>query len=50
MMEAAPATAFVMAEADLLLEFEIVAFDPPPELAISTMRSSELSAGSVESQ
>jgi hypothetical protein len=29
MVKAAPAAAFVMTEADLLLEFEIVAFDPP---------------------
>jgi hypothetical protein len=28
-VKAAPAAALVMTEADLLLEFEIVAFDPP---------------------
>ena len=31
MVKAAPAAAFVVAEADLLLEFEIVAFDPPAD-------------------
>jgi hypothetical protein len=29
MMEATPTTTFVVTEADLLLEFEIVALDPP---------------------
>src|ERR1700693_4171152 len=32
MVKAAPAAAFVVAEPNLLLEFEIVAFDPPAHL------------------
>ena len=32
MMEAAPPTAFIMAEPDLLLEFLIITFDAPPQL------------------
>jgi hypothetical protein len=34
MVKASPAAAFIVTEADLLLEFEIVAFDPPPELGL----------------
>lgn len=34
MMEAMPAAAFVMTEADLLLEIEIVAFDPRTQLGL----------------
>ena len=50
MVEATPTTAFVVTETDLLLEFEIIAFDPPAQLGLITMRSSEISAGSVASQ
>jgi len=32
MMEPTPAATFVMAEADLLFEFEIVALNPPAQL------------------
>ena len=32
MVKAAPSAAFVVAEPNFLLEFEIVAFDPPPHL------------------
>jgi hypothetical protein len=32
MVKAAPSAAFVVAEPNLLLEFEIIAFDPPPHL------------------
>ena len=34
MVEAAPAAAFIVTEADLLLEFEVVAFDPPAQLGL----------------
>ena len=34
MMESTPAAAFVVTEADLLLEFEIVAFDPLAQLGL----------------
>ena len=34
MMETTPPAAFVMAETDLLLEFEIVALDPPAQLRL----------------
>ena len=34
MVEATPAAAFVVTETDLLLEFEIVAFDPPAQLGL----------------
>jgi hypothetical protein len=32
MAEATPSAAFVVAETDFLLEFEIIAFDPPAHL------------------
>ena len=32
MVKAAPSAAFVVAEPNLLLEFEIIAFDPPAQL------------------
>ncbi len=32
MMESAPTSSFVMAKAQLLLEFAIIPFDPPPQL------------------
>ena len=34
MVEAAPAAALIVTEADLLLEFEVVAFDPPAQLGL----------------
>src|SRR5258708_3395022 len=34
MMETTPAAAFVVAEADLLLEFEIIAVDPPAKFGL----------------
>jgi hypothetical protein len=34
MVEAAPAAACVVAEADLLFQFQIVAFDPPAQLGL----------------
>jgi hypothetical protein len=34
MMEAAPTTAFVVTEADILLEFEIVAFNAPAQFRL----------------
>src|SRR5271168_184999 len=34
MVKAAPTAAFIVTEADLLLEFEIVALDPPAELGL----------------
>ena len=34
MVEAAPAAAFIVTEADLLLEFEVVALDPPAQLGL----------------
>ena len=34
MVKAAPAAAFIVTEADLLLEFEIVALDPPTHLGL----------------
>jgi hypothetical protein len=34
MVEAAPAAAFIVTEADLLLEFEVVAFNPPAQLGL----------------
>ena len=34
MVKASPAAAFIVTEADLLLEFEIVAFDPPAQLGL----------------
>ena len=34
MVEATPAATFVVAETDLLLEFEIVTFDPPAQLGL----------------
>jgi len=41
---------FEVSEAELLLEFLIVAFDAPAQLARSTRRSKIMSSGSVESQ
>jgi hypothetical protein len=34
MVEAAPPTAFIVPEADLLLEFEIITFDPPAQFCL----------------
>ena len=34
MMKPTPAAAFVMAEANLLLEFEVVALNPPAQLGL----------------
>ena len=34
MVKAAPTAAFIVTEADLLLEFEIVALDPPAQLGL----------------
>jgi hypothetical protein len=34
MVKASPAAAFIVTETDLLLEFEIVAVDPPPGLGL----------------
>ena len=34
MVEAAPAAALIVTEADLLLEFEVVAFGPPAQLGL----------------
>ena len=34
MVKASPAAAFIVTETDLLLEFEIVAFDPPAQLGL----------------
>ena len=42
MMKASPAAAFIMAKADLLLEFLIVPLDAPAQF--SGIRSSEMSA------
>ena len=34
MVKAAPTTAFIMTETDLLLEFEIVALNPPAQFRL----------------
>ena len=42
--------ALEMGEAEFALEFLIVAFDAPPQLAVSTRTSIGVSSGKVESQ
>jgi len=34
MVEAAPTAAFIVPEADLLLQFEIIAFNPPAQFRL----------------
>lgn len=49
-MKAAPSTAFVVVEAHLVLQFLVVALDPPSVLHDANKRSIGVSGGSVDSQ
>src|SRR5687767_12681294 len=45
MVEAAPATALVVAEADFLLQFLVVAFDPPALHGVADQRGTAAGGG-----
>jgi hypothetical protein len=46
MVKAAPATAFVVSETDFLLEFEIVALNPPAQFRLIGICSTPIFAAS----
>ena len=50
MVEAAPSSSFEMSQPDLLLEFLIVAFDPPSQLSNVEELTERTSSGSVDNQ